>query len=264
MRSDRPGSCLDVNTRPAAGPATGAGKPWRGLASLAVALVGCGGDDRLRPGAGDDPGAGTGTLRIDAAAAAAPFAANGTDPRAFVTSFAVVVERAGVAVDAAAVTMTSAGGPVALTFDTRDGGSWRGQQLGYFEVYRLDVIAGADRVEEVHVDGPDPAVITAPTAGATVDSTAPLAVAWTRRDAAPIATLATRATAAAPVVDAGAATLAAGALGSRPDGVVAEELRLVRSAAVTPAGAVAGSRFAVAVEQRQDVVVAATGTATGL
>ena len=150
--------------------------------ALAITLWGlvaaCGVDDPLAPGAGDDPGTGTATLTVRGHAAAEPVFANATSASDFVTWFAIELERTGVRVTTGSVVVTSAAGAVPLTFDTRDGGQWRGQQSGYYQVYRLDVTADADAVAGVRVDGPDVHQFTAPMTGATVDATLPLAVSW--------------------------------------------------------------------------------------
>ena len=207
---------------------------------------------------GDDPGTGTSTLEVTASAIATPRFPNASAAADYDTAFHVAVEKADVRVTMGAVTVATVAGAVQLTFDTRDGGAWIGRQAGYHEIYLLDVVSGADSVDDVRSDGPDLHVFTAPPAAAVVDATMPLAVTWTRRDTATHATLRTAALAEAEVPDTGTFTIEVGGLASAPDRRVDEEVRLDRRSEVVPAGATTGSTWTVEVRNTVKVVVAPT------
>ncbi len=213
-----------------------------------ILLGGCGG--------GDDGGTGSGTLRVDGDVEASPEVTNASDAVDFTTDFSVRVTRSGEPVTAGEVVVTSDGGEVPLVFD---GEQWRGAQAGYFEVYALDVTAGDDFVHGVRVDGPDIHVFTAPVADGAVDATAVLTVAWSRDDQADEATLETRETDPVDIADTGAFELAAFTLRNSPDQTEEEELRLTRASRISPEGAVAGSELRVEIENRLELLVAATG-----
>ncbi|MBP6629655.1 MAG: hypothetical protein KA297_09510 [Kofleriaceae bacterium] len=230
--------------------------------SLCVALAACGGDGGgpLSPGVGDDVGGGTQTLSIDADLNAEAIVSNSTDPSQYTTSFSVRLTKAGAAVTAGTVTVTSLGGSVDLVYDpARDNGRWVGQQNGYHEAYQVDVESGTDTIDGVVVDGPDLHTITSPTPGATVDATMPLVVAWSSDEPADSATIETKETDPVTIPDSGTYSLPAGALKSKPDQTETEELELRRFDVVVPAGAVAGSTVRVRIRNRIDLVVMPTG-----
>lgn len=206
---------------------------------------------------GDDPGTGTGTLKVTATALATPRFPNAGDGDAFDTAFRVKLERGTTRVTEGTVTVGSIAGTFLLTLDTREGGLWLGAQPGYHEIYTLDVASGADAIVDLRIDGPDLHTFSAPLPAATVDATVPLAVTWARVDTAPMAALATT-LADDDVPDTGAFTLEAGALASAADRPVDEELRLDRTSAVVPAGAVTGSSWSMTVRNTVKIVVAAT------
>lgn len=206
----------------------------------------------------DDAGGGTGTLVVTGTASATSSIANASDPSSFTTDFTLDVTRAGAPVTTGTVTITSDRGAVALRFDGATM-RWHGAQAGYEPSYALDITSDSDAVSGVQVAGPDIQTFTAPLAGATVDSTQPLAIAWARVDAAAIATLGTREINGVSITDTGTYMLATGSLRSKQDQVEDERLELVRAQQVTPAGAAAGSQFRVSVATRIDLLVAPTG-----
>ena len=230
-----------------------------------IVVTACGGTDSgdgigpgdLVPGAGDDPGTGTGTLVLDGTVTAEPIVTNSADPGNFSTELTVRITRAGQPVSTGSVDITSAGGTVALVFDTVQM-QWRGLQAGYHEVYALSATSDADSVSDVRIDGPDIHVIDAPLAGAAVDSALALAVGWTREEMAEEATIQTRDTNRIAIPDSGTYTVGAGTLRSSPDQAEDEELELTRAQRISPAGAAAGSSFRVQVRTRIDLVVPAT------
>jgi hypothetical protein len=215
----------------------------------------CGGNP-LDPGAGSSLGTGSHTLTVNGSASAESSQVGTRDTLAFTTHFDIRIAKDQVPVTAGTVTMSSNGGDVALTFDSADGGHWVGDQAGYFEVYGLDVTAGSDSVTGVRIDGPDLHTFTAPTLGATVDTSAPLAIAWARDDHADVAELSTRETNHVAIDDSGTYAMAAGFLKSSRDKIESDTISLRRAMQVMPAGATAGSMVAVSVRNAVDVVVA--------
>jgi hypothetical protein len=227
-----------------------------GFACVMCVTAACGGDS-LGPGAGDDPGTGTSTLSIDGEVEAEPRIDNAQDSADFDTSFRIRITRAGQAVTTGEVTVESSAGVIALAFDPQaDGGSWRGVQTGYFEVYRLDVLSGEDTVEGVRVDGPDIHWFDLPLPGATVDASLALVIDWDRDDEADSASIGTEETDDVGIVDSGTYSLAVGMLRSKDSEAQTERLDLRRSARVAPAGAVGGSELRVEIRNRIDLVVA--------
>jgi hypothetical protein len=224
--------------------------------ALAFMVAACGGS-ALDPGAGDDPGTGTATLTIDGNVTAQSELVNAHSSADFATEFSVRVTLNGQTVTTGTVTVTSASGAVDLAFvpDGNGGGNrWRGTAPGYDEVYILDVVSGADTVEGVRVDGPDIHVFTAPTAGATVDSTMPIDIAWSRNVVADSASIRTERLDALAIDDTGTFMLAGGALQAERDQARVNTLRIVRTNRVTPAGAAGISQLAVTIENEIEVV----------
>src|ERR1041385_1154239 len=154
------------------------------LALLAVPLIACS-HDPLDPGQGSDPGTGTGTLFVEGTASAEPHVANAHLAADFSTDFSIRLQLNGQNVTTGAtVTVESLNVNVTLTFNPDNGGRWVGTAAGYDESYRLDVVSGTDKIPGVIVDGPTIHTITAPTAGASLDSTTMIDVKWDRDDAA--------------------------------------------------------------------------------
>ena len=220
-------------------------------------LAACGGST-LDPGAGDSQGSGSKTLTVDGSISANNEAiANSGDASTFTTQFDIQLSTANGPVTTGTVTVNSNGGPVQLTYNNNqgNGGHWSGEQAGYFEVYTLDVTSGADTISGVRVDGPDLHTFSAPTIGATVDSTMPLQLSWSRNDHADLAVLSTHMLDHLQIDDSGSYALAAGSLKSSKDQTQQETIQLSRTNQVQPAGAVAGSTVGVTVRNHVDVVV---------
>lgn len=229
----------------------------RTILMTSFALIGCSGDP-LAPGAGDDPGTGTGTLRVDADIEAEAVVGNSADASQYTTQFTVRLRRGDVPVTAGVVSVTSLGGTVPLAFDPGDGGRWRGAQNGYFEVYQLDAESDSDYVRGVVVDGPDLHVITSPTSGASLDATQTVMVRWSADEPADNASIKTKKLEMTTVADTGEYALVAGALKSKDDGVEQERIEVRRSDVVSPAGAMVGSTATVRLRNQIDVVVMPT------
>lgn len=221
-----------------------------------LALAACGGNT-LDPGAGDSQGSGSHTLTVDGSISANNEAiANSSDASTFQTHFDIDLSIGQNPVTTGTVTVTSNGGAVQLVWNNNNGnGHWTGDQAGYFEVYQLDVTSGTDTISGVRVDGPDLHTFSAPTLGASVDSTMPLAINWSRDDHADLAVLSTRQLDHLQIDDTGTYSLAAGSLRSSKDSTQQESIELRRTNQVAPAGAVAGSTVSVSVRNHIDVVV---------
>lgn len=220
-----------------------------------VMAAACGGSaSGLEPGVGDDPGTGTGTLAIEGNATAEPIINNAMGVAGFTTDVELRITRGdGSSVTQGTVELESSAGVFALAYDTAEN-RWRGTQNGYLEVYELNITSGDDNIVGVRVDGPDIHHFTAPAQGAVVDSTMPLEVTWDRGEMADMARIRTREF-DVEIVDNEAYTLAANTLRSEQDKSEEEELDLVRSNLITPAGAAAGSSFRVSIRNRIDLVV---------
>jgi hypothetical protein len=221
------------------------------LASLAV-LTACS-SSPLEPGAGNSAGTGTSTLSVDGNAHASANIANAKTATDFTTDFAVHVQLNGQDVTTGTVTVKSSRLTTTLTFD---GNAWTGTAAGYDEVYQLDVVSGADKVEGVIVDGPDIHHFTAPQAGATLDSTVANKMTWERADAADIATFRVGDLNHITIDDSGSFMIPAGSLKAEKDQARPNTLELERANHVAPKGAVPGSDFAVSVENDLDVIAA--------
>lgn len=226
-------------------------RAWLSLVPVSL-LVACGGAP-LDPGSGDDLGTGSMTLAVEGTASAEARIANASSENDFDTAFSIRIQKGGADVTTGTVTITSNGGAVTLTPDGN--GRWRGTQGGYFEAYQLDVTSGTDTLSGVIVDGPDLHTISAPTAGATVDASVALAVSWARSDHADEATIQTKGIDPVTIDDSGSYSLAAGTLKSKKDQAETETVELRRSDRVSPAGAIAGSSFAVSIRNHVDIVV---------
>ena len=216
---------------------------------LALTLAACGGD-------ATDGGTGSDTLYIDADVVAEPQISNAREAGDFTTELRVRCSLNGNDLNAGTVVLHSDGGDVELAWD---GSDWRGAQSGYWGAYTLDVDFGDDYVHGVTVDGPGIHTFTSPASGATVDATAALEVSWDRGDAADSASIDTEEMDRVAIADTGSFLLPVGGLKSSSDQVEDERIELRRASRVAPNGAIGGSELRVSVENRIDVLVAATG-----
>ena len=214
-------------------------------------------DSAVNPGGGNNSGTGTSTLVVNGSAVASPAINNSGDPANFTTDLLVRVTLGSTDVTTGTVSIQSSGGTIPLIYDAGTM-RWHGAQAGYFQVYTLDVVSGTDAVHGVRVDGPDIHTFSAPTAGASVNSTMNLPVSWARSEMADTASLRTRLLNTITISDTGTYSLPAGSLRSRPAQTENERLDLSRTDRITPAGAAAGSSFEVTVGNSIDVVVQPT------
>ena len=230
------------------------------LVLIGAASLGACSSDPLEAGAGDSVGEGTATLLVEGSARAEPLTGNAAAPEQYKTEFNLRISRAGVALTAGTMVVSSLGGKVTLTYDSQNnGGRWTGSQPGYFEVYQFDIVDGADTVTNVRVDGPDIHTFIAPTLGASVSATAPLQITWGRNEKADSAYLDTKEVDKLQIPDEGNYLLPVGSLKGKRDAAENETLSITRINQVFPKGGAAGSTFEVRIVNSIDVLVAATG-----
>jgi hypothetical protein len=222
-----------------------------GLVGVALGLTACGGD-RLAPGAGSDPGTGTGTLAIEGSVHASPRQNNARVSTDFDAELSVRLALADQAVTTGTVTVTSASGKAPLTY--RGDSRWTGTAASYDEVYVLDVMTGADQLGSVRVDGPDIHVFEAPIEGTMIDTTMALMIRWSHADQAERVELRGDSFDPIELTDSGAYSLASGSLKADKSGARRQTLRLLRTNRVIPSGATLGSGWEVTIENRVDVV----------
>jgi hypothetical protein len=220
-----------------------------------ILLLAACGSDPLDPGAGSDPGAGTSTLLVEGRASAEPRFANAKEPTDFTTDFSIRVSLNDVPVTTGTVTVKSRNGEAPLAWHN-DPGRWEGSLANYDEVYQFDIVSGTDKVTNVIVDGPDIHWFTAPTAGATLDSTIQNPIKWDRGDQADIATFDASEVDRINITDTGDYMMGIGVLKAEKDKAREATLEIARTNHVVPKGAIAGSDLAVTVTQRLDVIVA--------
>jgi hypothetical protein len=235
------------------------------LASMFVSSVGvcaCS-HNALEPGAGSDPGSGTGTLLVQGRAVAEPTSPNASADTAFMTSFDVDITLAGAPVTTGTVTVKSLTGTATLAYapSGNSNARWSGDIANYDQVYELDIVSGSDKVSAVYVDGPDIHTFSAPMLGASLDPSIANTVTWNREAAAQIATIRVGDGGdALPITDSGTYSMPALALRYEKDQTKANTIRLTRSSSIAPKGAVAGSTFSVGIANELDVVATACTT----
>jgi hypothetical protein len=220
----------------------------------------------LDPGAGSEPGTGTGTLTVNGGATAEPNAPNSKLDTDFTTNFAIELSLGNAPVTTGTVTIRSITGTATLTYEPNSGqfGRWTGMIANYDQVYELNVVSGTDKISAVYVDGPDIHAFTAPTLGATVDSTIVNTLTWQRASAAQQAAFSIDGDGGGrdglAITDTGTYAIPALAIPAQKDQTRQATLRVTRTNAITPKGAVAGSSFSVSVSQELDVVAQACTT----
>jgi hypothetical protein len=210
----------------------------------------------LDPGAGSSQGTGTSTLLVNGNASAHAQIADAKLASDFTTDVSIRVSLNGQDVTTGTVTIDSRSmkKPLALTFDTQNGGEWSANVAGYDEVYELSVVVGTDKVEGVIVDGPDIQDFTAPQAGASLDSTMANKMTWNRIAAADVTTFRVGDLDRLTIEDTGTFSIPPGSLKAEKDQAHPNTLQLSRTNQVVPRGAIAGSMFSVSVENEIDVV----------
>ncbi|MGE5183134.1 MAG: hypothetical protein ACM31C_13780 [Acidobacteriota bacterium] len=231
------------------------------LASICLLLVACS-HNALDPGAGSDPGTGTGTLSVNGDARAQSDVANSKVDTDFTTEFSVELSLAGMPVTTGTVTVRSSSGTTTLTFDNTAGqnGRWRGQAANYDEVYELNVISGTDKISAVYVDGPDIHTFTLPTLGASIDPSMATDTKWARAAAAQQAEISFGDQNGLSISDSGTYSIPMYAIPYEKDQTKMDRIRLTRTNSIAPKGAVGGSSFSVSVAQELDVIATACPT----
>ncbi|RDV36787.1 hypothetical protein DV096_17015 [Bradymonadaceae bacterium TMQ3] len=122
-------------------------------------------------------GESSGSLKVEVKVEAEARHANASSAQDFETEIEVRVSRQGVPVtDARVVIAAYELGEWTLEHD--EDGEYEHEIDGYHRAYRVDVIAGADRVEGVYLAGPALHTFDAPTQGAQVPGDQPLDVSW--------------------------------------------------------------------------------------
>jgi hypothetical protein len=228
------------------------------FASLALTIAACS-SNPLAPGAGDQTGGGSTTLLVTGNASAEPNTPNTKEDTQFTTRFEIDVSLNGIEVTTGTVTVKSATGTATLVFNPNGGqaGRWEGSIANYDEVYRFDIVDGTDKVTGVYVDGPDIQLFTSPMAGASLDSTMPNTIKWSRAAAANETRFSVGdggARNGITIDDSGTYTMAPGSMNTDTTQARPNTLWLTRTNNVTPKGGVAGSQLSVSVSQELDVV----------
>ncbi|MBW2457953.1 MAG: hypothetical protein JRI68_25835 [Deltaproteobacteria bacterium] len=223
--------------------------------ALALALVGCGTDftsEELGTTAtGDEPGTGTGTLRVSGHVDATESVDNGATAHQFQVELSVEVWRSTEPVDDAAVAITPAGGPPILLSSAGAGTAlYLGFGSGYHESYEIDVTAGADHLTDGQVEGPDIHVFSQPTPGAVVEPDKNLEVRWDRTIAADDATIETNELDETLIADEGSYVLDGAYLEGHNDALEDDRATLRRTNYVDLEGGAQGSVFRVSLRNR--------------
>jgi len=218
-----------------------------------VLLAACGG------GPSNDPGTGTNTLFVDADMHASSDAANASESSQYSTDLRVRVQLNGADVTTGTVTVSDDNGSTSLVYDGTNGNRWYGTESGYTGEYTLDIVSGTNTVEGVVLTGPDIHTFTAPTGSAAVDATKPIEVDWARDVQADEATIETNKLDRVPIPDSGTFMIPVGGVDSDATQPKDDDIQIVRSSTIAPAGAVGGSQLRVSVENHLPILVAPTG-----
>lgn len=223
---------------------------YRGYLLLSAALalmVACG--DSTGPAVDrNNPGTGTNTLSVSADI-------DGQEvPGGIVTDMEVRVRSAqGAPVSGATVTIRNGTLGTTTLFESGPGSGDYVATVNGFGAgdYRLDVVAGADRVENVVVGGIGIHTIQSPTTAAVVPANQPLTVTWTRPAEAFRADVESRDYDAQDILDTGSHIIPAVDVQQRTD----ERIRVRRENRVTIAGGLSGSRLKVELERTVEPIV---------
>ena len=227
----------------------GKGDCMKHLIASLVVIAACG---------GTDPGDGTHTLEVNGTVNAEVNGTNGTLPQDFTTDFNIEISLNGNDVTTGTVTIKSDDVITTLTYDANNGNArWRGSAPGYTETYRLDIVAGADEVRNVVVDGPDIHTFKTPLPGASLDSTLTIGVEWDRGDEADSASIRVGDLDRVTIVDTGNYEMGPNMLRAERDQPRENRVEIRRTNRVIPAGAIAGSEFSVSVENDIEVIALA-------
>lgn len=211
------------------------------LLGAAVLLAACG--DATGPALErNNPGTGTATLSVTADIQGENV------PGGFTTDMDVQVRDAqGNPVSGATVTIRNGAlGTVTLLESGVASGDYHASVNGFASGdYRLDVIVGTDRVENVVVGGIGVHTINAPGLSDTIPASQPLTVTWARGPEAFRVDVNSREYEAQGILDSGTHTIPGVDIQARPD----ERIRVTRYNEVQIAGGLAGSRLQLRLRQ---------------
>ena len=175
-------------------------------------------------------------------------------PGGFTTDMDVQVRDAlGNAVSGATVTIRNGAlGTVTLLEDGVGSGDYRASVNGFASGdYRLDVVSGADRVENVVVGGIGVHTIMGPQLTDTIAANQPLTVTWNRTADAFRVNVDSREYEAQNILDTGTHTIPGVDIHARPD----ERIRVTRYNQVQMAGGLAGSRLQLRLRQTLEPLI---------
>ena len=221
---------------------------WLLAWAVAVSAAACG--DSTGPAAErNDPGTGTGTMRVLADIEGSDVAGG------FVTDFDVSLrDGGGLPISGATVTVRNPNlGTVNLLELSAGSGDYEAT-VNTFAAgdYRLDAVKGADNVQGVVIGGMSAHAILSPQANDTVAANEPLTVTWSRPSEAVGADLETRDFEAEGIPDSGTYTVPGADNPPRTDG----RIRVWRFNEVTIAGGLEGSRLKLKVRNTVEPIVA--------
>jgi hypothetical protein len=211
---------------------------WLAASTMLFAATACTADD--------DPGTGSGTLYVRATVTAVSELPDQRNPDGYISQLRASVwhsEQRELAVES--ITISSAGGAVELTQDPD--GSWWGDQLGYHEVYTLDIDAGENYLAGARVAGPDLHAIDNPTQDGSVPGREDLTVTWSHDQIADHVLVRTINMGATGTEDVGEFLVPAAMLNVDQQGNY-DRVHVRRGNSIAPAGAAAESTFSVDIE----------------
>ena len=215
--------------------------------ALTAALGACG--DSTAPAVNrNEPGTGTHTLRVEGEIEGQDVAGG------FTTQMVVKVrDAAGNAVSGATVAVrNSTLGTLNLLELSAGSGEYEASVNTFASGdYRLDVVRGTDKVEDVVIGGMAAHAITSPTLSAPVAADQPLTVTWSRPSEAAGADLETRDFSADGIPDAGSYTVPAADNPARTD----QRIRVWRYNEVALAGGLLGSKLKLSIRNTLEPVV---------
>ncbi|TXD36246.1 hypothetical protein FRC96_10360 [Lujinxingia vulgaris] len=199
-------------------------------------------------------GSGTGTLSVQIHVEADSRRDNAADAEGFETDFEVKVFRSGQPVRDATVTVSAFEGPE-WTLRHDDDGEYEREVRGYHRAYRVDVVAGDDKVEGVYLAGPAVHTFTAPTPGASVPGDQPVTVSWQAEGSADESWLEGEAFEKVRVDDTTTYTVRPEQLEREWDEVEENEFELTRINRMPINGAASGSEMIIRVKNEVEVRV---------
>jgi hypothetical protein len=218
------------------------------IVGSAVALFGACGESTGPAVNRNDPGTGTNTLSVIADI-------DGQDiPGGLATDMDVQLRDAqGAPVSGATVTIQNGSLGTTTLFETGVGtGEYTASVNGFASGdYRLNVVAGADRVEDVVVGGIGVHTIESPTTTEAVPANLALVVTWSRPAEAFRADVDSREYEAQDALDSGTHTIPASDVRARAD----ERIRITRYNEVSIAGGLSGSRLKLKLRRTVEPIV---------